>query len=406
VTVKRLILVEPGLMRAIGHEQAHARVLAAECAKRGVAFHVLANKKAEDCVVSDLAAQRAFEISVYSTAKPTGPLDILKIRAAWSRRYREDFGGALNPAGVNRRDFVLLNTVTISVLDGYASWLASRLPEERPATAVILRLGAEEGLPGRHYPRLSKWLYRRSILKLSGYLNGRLFLASDTSAIGSEFKRLTHREVASIPLPILVPEATPPRPQAWSRSVVFPSSARAQKGFSLLPEALRLAMQRRPDMRATIRVADAPKSAAPVIDQLQAMAPQVRLIQGALPADRYYQMLSAADGILLPYDPVVFAKRSSQILAEAAALGRPVIVIAGSFLDRECQRAGIAAVAAEAFTGAALGAALQRFAADRDLLANAAWASYRLHRHRHSASAFMNQLLSFTRSCEAATSAR
>ncbi|MDZ3835926.1 MAG: hypothetical protein U0S49_00950 [Rhodospirillales bacterium] len=332
-------------------------------------------------------------------------MDMINTKRAWSRRYRKDFHAAFDRECVDQHDLLLLNTVTISVLDGLGSWLATRRPEERPATAVIFRLGAEEGLPGRHYPNLSRWLYRRSILKLSGQLKWRLLLATDTDAIGSEFARLTQRPVAAVPLPISVPEPAPPRQRSPLVSVAFPSSAYAHKGFALLPDALRIAMGRRSELRATIRVANPPEAMASVVERLQAMAPQVRLVQGALPPDRYYQMISQADGILLPYDPVVFAKRSSQILAEAAALARPVIVIAGSFLDRECQLAGIAGVTAEAFTGEALGAALQRFAAGRDLLANAAWASCPLHRYRHSASAFMNQLLRFTRSCEAATSA-
>ncbi len=396
--VKRLILVEPGLIRAIGHEQAHARVLATECADRAIAFRVLANMKAEDGVVSDLAAQRAFHVSVYAKAKPSGSLDSLKIRRRWSRRYRDDFQCALDPVDINENDLLLLNTVTISVLDGYGFWLRKRLPEERPATAVILRLGAEEGLPGRLHPWLSRWFYRRSILKLRRLLKDKLLLATDTKAIGRDFARLARLPVADVPLPIAVPAARPPV-SSHSVSVVFPSTSYAQKGFALLPEALRLAIQRRPDLRATVRVADAPASVASIIDQLRTMTPEVRLVHGALSEEGFYQILSEADGVLLPYDPIVFAKRSSQILAQAAALGRPVIVVAGSFLDKECRSTGIPAVTAEAFTAAALGDALVRFALERKNLARAAWAACPAHRERHSASAFMDRLLRLAASC-------
>lgn len=174
-------------------------------------------------------------------------------------------------------------------------------------------------------------------------------LAADANAIGSEFSRLTNCPVADIPLPISVPEAVPPRQSSSSVTVVFPSSAYAQKGFSLLPDALQIAMRRRPELRATIRIANPPAAMEPVVNRLQAMAPQVRLIHGSLPEERFYQMLSEADGVVLPYDPIVFAKRSSQILAQTAALGRPVIVIAGSCLDKECRAAGIAGIRADAY---------------------------------------------------------
>jgi hypothetical protein len=101
----------------------------------------------------------------------------------------------------------------------------------------------------------------------------------------------------------------------------------------------------------------------------------------------------------------VFAKRSSQILAQSAALGRPVIAVAGSFLARECQATGIVGVVAEAFTAEALAAAIEHFVADRERLIAAAWAACPAQRQRHTAAAFIDRLVEFAASCEAPSAA-
>lgn len=235
--MRRLILAEPGLRGETGHEQAHARMLAAECARRGLAFEVLVSADAEDSIVSALSARKTFIVSVDDRPKSGGSASALLAWRSWSRQYRRDFAAALDHLGVGPDDLLLLNTVKIAVLDGFAGWLTGRASNASPAFAVILRLDADEGLPGGRLTRLSRWLYRRVLGKLHGQLGKRLLVATDTRLIGEDFERLIGRPIASIPLPIEVPQPDPPRPVSASTHLVFPSSARG-RGFHLLPDAL------------------------------------------------------------------------------------------------------------------------------------------------------------------------
>lgn len=398
--MNRLILAEPGLAGRTGHQQAHARALAAECQRRGFKFLALASANADDAVLADFPARKAFRIGVFDRPGSAGWLAPLVDGRSWSRQYQRDFAAALqdlDPA----EDLLVLNTVKVPVLEGFSRWLTARRADG-PATVVVLRLPVEEGLPRGRFPQASRWLYRRVLNRLRKQLGQRLLLAADARLIGENFERLIRQPVASIPLPIDVPKPVPPHTGRAPVHLVFPSPSR-RRGFELLPSAFEAALARHPLLTATVRLPAMPRDRdREVIARLEAMAPRVRLLGDALPDAEFYSVLSEADVVLLSYDPGVFAQRSSQILIECAALGRPVIVTAATFLENECRAARIIAVTAEAFTSEAMADAIGRFIDDRERLAAAAWSACPEHRRRHSVTAFMDRLVAFAASCETA----
>ena len=394
--MKRLVLVGPGIEISHGHDFHHACTIAQECARRCIPLDVLASHKVDADVSSELTCQTAFRIGVYDRPRFKHPINSVAAYISWSRLYREDFAAALD-GQIGADDLLLVNTITISGLAGLAGWLASKPAEKRPATAVILRFGAEEGLPRSRsaLPRVSRALYRRVLDRLHRLLGPRLLLAADTRLIGEDFEHLIGRPVARIPFPISVPEPVPPRPGPRPAHLLFLTSSTSEKGFHLLPDALATAFTASPDLSATVRVVNPRKSYAPLVERLRAMAPRVRILDGALDNASYYDALSQTDAVLLPYDPRVFAKRSSQILAEAASSGRAVIVPAGSFLDHERLTTGIVGMPIEAFTSEALAEAIGRFVADKDRLITAAWAACPDQRKRHGVTAFVDRLVEF-----------
>lgn len=391
----QLILAEPGLENATGHYFAHARVITEECERRGLALDVLVPDSVDPAVAAALPCRPVFRVPLHAQPRMRQAAYLLAASVWAAGQYRRDFAGALD-GHVGAGDLLLLNTVTISVLDGVAGWLASRPKDQRPATAVMLRFGPEEGLPKLVLPHLSRRLYRRALDRLHRHLGSRLLLATDTRLIGADFERLIGRTVAAIPLPLVVPAAIPPRDARRPVHFVFLGAATPEKGFHLLPDALEAMLAKFPDdLVATVQVARPRTSYAPLVARLKAMAPRVNVIEGALDDTRFQGLLSEADAVLLPYDPIVFAKRSSQILAEAAALGRPVIVIAESFLDREMRSTGIVGIAAAAFTAEALTDAMAGFIVDRPRLVSAAWEACPAQRQRHDSRGFIDRLLAF-----------
>lgn len=402
--MNRLILAEPGLAGQTGHQQAHARALAAECRRRGFSFLALASANANDAVLTEFPARKAFRIGVFDRPGPGCWLAPLVDWRAWSRQYQRDFAAALQDLDL-AEDLLVLNTVKVPVLEGFSRWLTARRADG-PATVVVLRLPVEEGLPRGRLPQASRWLYRRVLNRLRQQLGQRLLLAADAPLIAEDFERLIRRPVASIPLPIDVPPPVPPRNDRTLVHLVFPSPSR-RRGFELLPSAFEAAFAHHRELAATVRLPVKPRGRdREVIARLETMAPRVRLLRDALSDAEFYSVLSDADVVLLSYDPDVFAQRSSQILIECAALGRPVIVTAGTFLEQECRAAGIVGVTAEAFTSGAVADAIGRFIDDRERLAAAAWSAGPEHRQRHSVVAFMDRLVAFAASCETAASGR
>ncbi|WP_228025780.1 glycosyltransferase [Synechocystis salina] len=68
----------------------------------------------------------------------------------------------------------------------------------------------------------------------------------------------------------------------------------------------------------------------------------VELIDHALEPDAYYRLLASADMVVLPYNPMNY-QRTSGVLTEALAAGKPVVVPQGSWLAEQVDntRAGI-----------------------------------------------------------------
>ncbi len=70
---------------------------------------------------------------------------------------------------------------------------------------------------------------------------------------------------------------------------------------------------------------------------------QISLIKNPMTADDYYQLLVDADIVILPYDSKSYQVRTSGVLTESLAAGKPVVVPANTWLSKQVDssRAGI-----------------------------------------------------------------
>lgn len=375
----RIILPDPGIQDRRGHHYAHAWSIAEECKRRSIDMEVLTHLAVSDDVSDRLKCSPVFRTYFYDR----GP----KRRASWyylalhlvrSWKYRKDLSlGLSGRAGPG--DVVLLNTIDCSLLKGYARWL-ERLPAaRRPFTVIVLRFLPEEGLPRGHWPEVSRRIYKRLLNRIEGLAPGKLLFGTDTKLIAQDFEALLGAEVARIPLPLKLPDARPRDAQSDQVHLVFLGGPQEKRGFHLLPEALSEAMAKFPNLRATVQVSHpdraSKKSLVPLVDKLRQLEPRLEIIEGEIDEAEFYRRILSSDAVLLPYDPKVYAKRSSQMLAESASLGRPVIVTRGGFLEHEVDAAGMVAVLCERFDSRALAEAIAGFVTNRRRLVEQAWAS-------------------------------
>lgn len=130
-------------------------------------------------------------------------------------------------------------------------------------------------------------------------------------------------------------------------TVIPPGSARLDKGFNILPDIIahyrihfphdqvRFLLQSLPlhETDANIRT----------VNTLYAM-PGVDLLPSLINADQMEAMFARAHLAILPYDNRTYARRSSAVLAESIAYGRPIITSAGTGFESIVRYYGVGAI--------------------------------------------------------------
>lgn len=178
-----------------------------------------------------------------------------------------------------------------------------------------------------------------------GPVDERMHLYTDTQELARDYEALTGRTFAVLPIPFrakLMPEV---ERRDGPLVALFLGDPREEKGFCLLPDLIETLHR---DLVATGRLrfviqAGVHRDAlnprmVETLGRLEAFGePAVTLVgrDGFVPEAEYYRHLSGADIVLLPYDAVTYRARSSGVLAEAVAGGKPVIVPADTWLGSQ-----------------------------------------------------------------------
>jgi glycosyltransferase involved in cell wall biosynthesis len=167
------------------------------------------------------------------------------------------------------------------------------------------------------------------------------------------------------------------------------------KGFHLLPEIIRGCTGQSPRPQFTVQIQNrSQRGMEPLVQWFDRQpASEVRLVEGAQSPDSYYRMLADADIVLLPYSPSFYGRCSSGVFAEAAALGKVMVVPEGTVAARQAREFDLGVVAASAWTGAALAEAVGTAVRDRVRLQAQATAAAARFRSEQSVENFWSRLL-------------
>ena len=128
-------------------------------------------------------------------------------------------------------------------------------------------------------------------------------------------------------------------PQLRSMMVSFVGGARPERGNTLIADVVRQCSTL--DVHFFIQAKGEADSAKPVVDALTSLSglPKVRVHQGQLEPDSYYDAI-AAGVVLLPYYPGSYRWRSSGVYQDAKFLDAPVLVMAGTWMADEVKLLG------------------------------------------------------------------
>lgn len=348
----RLIIADPGLTSALGHNLGYSVAMAVAARNKNIVPLVLVSHSFLGSLPGGIPYQSAFaavgrsvsddalrrllfgltaRLPSPATARVTAPLRALRraLRGPVMDRFGEQLAAALDVVGDTRDDLLLLHSISSARLTG----LAAALPPARVgALAIVLRHTPEE----MDRVEAGTQPVTTILTELAAHFGARLRLLADTAPLARLWSAALDRRVREIPPPVAVP---PPRdgPVGQPPHLVFAGGARPEKGYALLPELVRALTG---EARFTIHSGPISPTDDPLMQRahrkLRALAGTgLALLERPLPPDEYLALLRSADLLLLPYDAQAYGPRSSGILAEARAMGVPAVVPAGCWLGDE-----------------------------------------------------------------------
>ena len=354
---KRILTVfDPSLIGFNGHHMEFARMLKEHCEPTfDVRFY--GNLRAETKVMLSLPVLPICQDGIYP---PRGDFD------AVYRAMTESTIDALNR--IDKRDagpngILIMHTATLYQLGGIAQWVSALPRAERPKLCLQFQFPLDFRLPDDVTIRaraIDQARIAADILARTGTTR----LASNSELLAGIISKQLEQPCAVLPLPIRWPNQT--QDIDPDRGVVFGffGGIRPEKGASVIGEAIPEFAARYPETQFLVH---APGSESdPSTVEILKKVPQVHLIRGNFgrKAD-YFRQFTRASCILLPYDPIEYAYRSSGILVEALGLDRLIITTTNSWLSSEAKRRGGRVIEMTSFTPRSL---LSSLSAARDLL--------------------------------------
>jgi glycosyltransferase involved in cell wall biosynthesis len=265
-----------------------------------------------------------------------------------AKAFELEVTSAVRHAACGADDIIFLPTIRTSEL--FALWRAvqSELDLQLLQFHIVLRRDAAEmDLPEDGAPGIS-FLFQEIRAKSAG----RVFsFYCDTEQLCSDYALLSHSlKFRLLPIPFPNPNPAPPSLEKWSAGLatklVYLGGPRVEKGFHLIPPAARFLQEKFPG--SFLWRLQAPASGAleepEVIDARRHLATMrdgsIELVERNLDSAEFQSLLLSADIVLLPYLSEFYRARSSGILVQVLAAGKPVVVPSGTWLSSQTNGIG------------------------------------------------------------------
>jgi glycosyltransferase involved in cell wall biosynthesis len=374
--MRRVHILDPQLVGEGGHYLGHDAQLIRELKRRGLEVSLYAR---QGCSVSceGIAPIPVFSFEIFKEAATDAAIWAIENFHAVNQAFLADLC-RIDTTGFTSDDLIYFPNLLQNELYGVALWLARLPAERRPAVAVMLRYlnHAMDYIQARANKELIPLYYRYAAMALAT-AQPRSLLCADTRELAAAYQKITGRPVLELPNPMDVSHLLGARStEPNSRPVVvYQGHTSPLRGFHFLPDIIARCSGASPKPKFVIQVQNREAAIAmklgPVLEQLERMPKDdVQLVFGALKADAYFDLLLAADIVLLPYSPNFYGHGSSGVFTEAASLGKVIVVPGGTMPARQGQEYRLGVVPALKWTPQAMadavGMALRRLPALRE----------------------------------------
>jgi glycosyltransferase involved in cell wall biosynthesis len=363
---RALVLVDNNLSDRVGHHFNYALALKDQCSALGRPFRALVKETAPAEVRASLSAEGVFSQGIHedSSSNPYPPewgslrstYDFLRSNEAFARELEVGLARTARPF-----DHVFLPNATPRQILGLALLIRKNPIYRTQRFSLLLRYTtlAASGLLKDRKTTLDKDMaeqYATAFEKLrEADPSGCVRIASDSAGLAKEFAALAQKPIEVWPIPHTLhsssgscPSEIPAKTPGKIR-LVYLGDAREEKGFELLPAAVRACMEDA-SLSSVEFVFQALVSSryharmGLVIGELERLqAPNLHLIQSSLSPDAYRALLESADLVLLPYDAATYRSRTSGPFVEAICAGKPVVIPRDSWMSAQLEgsRAGV-----------------------------------------------------------------
>jgi glycosyltransferase involved in cell wall biosynthesis len=399
----RVLIVASGLKGLGGHDFAYTRSVAGALQERGAEVAVFTHKHAPLDLVRARGFHRVFSMGAYDFPPGNGGWRDLAYLYAQSVIYADELQRALWTQGAF--DLVFCHTVSDFELIGWNRHLSRTRFAGRLAILERLTPGFGSSGPMRWifhpYWRI-KPHYLRSIRRRLG---DRFLLLTDSERLSEDYGRVYRHRIVTLPIPLSLSrlrqrDATGASAAGEPLRIGYMGDPRESKGFSMLPVIARqVVTSTEGEIALVIQCAlddHVEEVSARARDELRELArtagDRLTLIEDRLSDDRYVELFRSLDLVLLPYTHPHFVKATSNVFAEAAALGIPVVVPADTWMASELRRSG-GGVEFPREDAAGLWTAVRQAVDRHRELASRAEAYAGLWRARHNAGAAVDLLL-------------
>ena len=274
-------------------------------------------------------------------------LDDPTFRLEWSfaertRLFTEMLHTYIAPV-VEAEDRVFLTVATQLEANALARWLRELPPPKKPwIVTVFLSDRWNRYGPAEYARQIAEFSVLREELKnLSPAENQKLLLLSVTEGLSHEIGQLVGRDVGLVPLGLRYESLrrNEENLQEYNPTplVAVLGGMRPEKGSALIPDIFR-ACEEMVKVRFKIQMVNeglSPEDFASVL--ALADKPAVAAIPRELQIEEYADAMKSADLALFPYKVIPYRQRTSAVLAEAVAYGKPVVVPEGTWLAQQIE---------------------------------------------------------------------
>lgn len=331
-------LIDPALKGHAGHHAAVVSGLIAATGHSASKIRVLGNKDQKLSALDGVPVESIFTGGFYEDAPASASQSQARLRQL-QLTFRQELAAAIPSA--DAQDTVHLLHPRLQVLNGLAAWSIS-LPR-LPSLSIYFLLPPEEDDFIKVFGRADALIC--ALDRLKAIYEDRLRLVATSDDIAAVLSGNGHPPDLLVPYIALRKPLTPRTLREPSSPPVIGIAGHfgARKGLHLVPSLIDAVSAAGVDVQWRILGAsfeESPWGAEGAIVGRQA-AVEARL--EAVDADAYDSYLQGIDLLVLPYDPVAYARRGSGVAEEADFTGIP-------FVAPECELVREAAAAGTALT--------------------------------------------------------